>query len=171
MSDDIDQRSYKVKLARVYHIVKNLMLGLGYILVACFFVAAGINIARWCIKQCECHDDTDYKCNCVEVPFAVVKATAWLMNIGTLGFSYMAYIILAEQYDTEERARDQLLLCINYSRYYNQDEDIWKRFNEKKVLDISDIPKVLEASGIIMAECEITNLVQNIDINGDGTSK
>lgn len=161
MSDDIDQSSYKVKLARVYHIVKNLMLGLGYILVACFFAAAGINIARWCIKQCECHDDTDYKCNCVEVPFAVVKATAWLMNIGTLGFSYMAYIILAEQYDTEERARDQLLLCINYSRYYNQGEDI--RF--------SDIPKVLEASGIIMAECEITNLVQNIDINGDGTSK
>ena len=70
--------------------------------------------------------------NCVDIP-ANNYVSSWLYNVGTLGFSHMAYLTLEQDFDVKDRARELLSSCINYARYYNSDMDVWKKYRESHV--------------------------------------
>ena len=133
------------------------MLSLGYVLGFFFFVASSLGVSIWILAQ-----------HGIRMGF-FAHISSWLFLIGTLGFSEMAYEVVRDAYAAKERARELLSECINFAQYYNRDSELWKEYKENNSLDSLALNKLLEYSDVLLSESEIDNLLQEIDVNGDGT--
>ena len=116
----------------------------------CFFVASVLDLMKWIYRECnQCNCvgmPHESECDCSKVP-AFFMISYWLNNIGTLGFSHMAYQSVKEAYETKEQARDILLSHIDYARHYNSEMEVWKRFEESNV---SIVPELIRAFQICL---------------------
>eukprot|EP00578_Thalassiosira_sp_NH16_P024589 CAMPEP_0181091420 /NCGR_PEP_ID=MMETSP1071-20121207/8388_1 /TAXON_ID=35127 /ORGANISM="Thalassiosira sp., Strain NH16" /LENGTH=643 /DNA_ID=CAMNT_0023173557 /DNA_START=136 /DNA_END=2067 /DNA_ORIENTATION=+ len=170
-STDEGRSSKEVHCQRANHIISHTMLRVGYTLVMCFFVASFVNLLKWIYRecnQCVCVEVPDEsECDCFKAP-AFFMVSYWLYNVGTLGFSHMAYRSVKEAYEKKERARDLIVSCINYARHYDCEMEVWKSFRENNSLGKEYIAGIFESSDILLSESQKTAIIQEIDTDSDG---
>lgn len=149
--------------------VTNTLFSLSYILCCFFFAAAVVNLFKWS-RHYKADDDKDGALSDAEFLSAsgFDKIPYWLYNVGTLGFSEMAYEVIRDLAVEKQRAKALLQSCIRYSQYYNQDDPVWQNYNEQHYLDAKSIYHLLEEADVLLTESEANDLAMEIDKDGNG---
>ena len=89
-------------------------------------------------------------------------AYTWLFVVGTTGFSHMAFKNIENAYDVKVRVKMLLGDCLRYASFYNRNLPIWKKFNEHGVITAATFPALLDSSGVLLAESEVSTLISEM---------
>ena len=84
------------------------------------------------------------------------------------GFFQQAYVIVRDNYDLKERARELIYSCIHYAQYHNRDMPMWKQYNDNNSLDYNTLDEIFASSDILLTEDQKAAIIRDVDRNMDG---